>query len=166
MNVSFAITLDYLRFYDEGALAALPPETLALLKGRPALEGMLVISPDAGDAVKIVDELEPWVQNLCFDAVARLCRGESVTVSYFSRAGLLTLTPQGDSVSLSGDLTPAARLPAAALLPQLYACGRRFIAFARSVKGDDEDYMANLDYVSGFEEPARRALSDANLLRP
>lgn len=164
ITVGFALTLDYTTYVDELALSTAVEELIGLFAAGSALEGMLVISSGEGTELRIIDELEPWVQNLCFDAVTRICAGESVTVRYYSRAGYLTLNPQDNQIHLSGDLTPAATFPRAELLKELFDCGCRFIDFAGSLKGSDEDYMANLDYVREFRQPARNALAHAGVI--
>lgn len=161
VSVTFSVTFDYQRYYDEAELAAAAPELLARLRGASTLEGAFEITADAGPSVKIVDELAPWAQNLCLRAVPALAMAQPTRIQYFSQSGFLDLTPQGDAVVLSGDLTPSLTVPRMALAHALLGCGQRFIAFAAAVKGADADYMANLDYLRRFEEPAKQALASA-----
>jgi hypothetical protein len=158
VGVSFGITFDFIRYYNEGELAAAGSDLLTRLRAAPTLNGNIDISAAGAATTRVIDDLAPWVQNLCYGAVATLAAGKPAQVLYFGRSGLLRLTPVDDKIELSGDLNPTARYPRHALMTALVDCGRRFVAFAERVKRDDADYMANLDYVRQFETAARAAL--------
>src|SRR5215471_19002534 len=51
------------------------------------LEGQIEIASGDAPPTRIVDELDPWIQNPCFNAVSKIAAGDSVTIRYFSRAG-------------------------------------------------------------------------------
>jgi hypothetical protein len=159
VSVTFAVTFDYQRYYAEAELAA--PDVVDRIRAGSTIEGSVDIAGDGETVTRIVDELAPWIQNLCFRAVPTLAAGEPTRVLYFSRSGFLDLAPRDDVIELSGDKNPDATYPRRPLLDALVECGSRFLAFAETVKRDDVDYMANVDYVRQFEEPARAAAHEA-----
>jgi hypothetical protein len=156
--VTFGVTFDYSRWFDEtelGAAMAAPQGGLRdRLRRARTLEGFIDIAAEGAPTTRIVDELAPWVQNLCFIAVPRLAAGQATEVHYFSRSGTLHLRPDGERVELAGDRNPAALYELQPLMKALVDCGRRFIAFAEVAKGDDADYIGNLNYVRRFEASA------------
>jgi hypothetical protein len=156
--VTFNVTFDFTRYFSEAELAD-EEGALATLRSARRIEGSLDIAASGAPTTRVIDELAPWVQNLCFRAVPPLAAGEPARVSYYSRSGSVLLTPRGDVVELSGDLNPAARYPKRALLVALVECGHRFLTFAAAVKRDSPDFMGNLNYIRRFEGPAREALA-------
>jgi len=158
MNVNFTITFDYQRFYTETELAGPGSELRARIAAARAVEGAIVLVAENQPTIEIVDELLPWVQNLFFRAVTQLANGEDVRVLYFSRSGFLDLQPVGDAVEVSGNKTASGVYPKSELLPALFACGERFDTVMREIKGDDVDFIGNLNYMRSFAEIAREAM--------
>ena len=158
VSATFTVTFDWRVFHGEAELAAGGPELLARIRSVANLEGSIDIAAPGSPPTRIADELAPWIQNLCFRAIPALGMGEPTRIQYFSRSGFLLLTPQGEDVELTSDKTPTALYPRKPLMRELVACGERFLAFAGGLKRDDQDYMANLNYVTKFLEPARAAL--------
>jgi hypothetical protein len=157
--VTFAVTFNYLQFHDETELAAAGPALMTRLQATRNPEGALQIALTGQPTVRILDELAPWMQNLCLRAVPALVAGEPYRVLYFSQQGYLDLSPQGQLVGLKGDLTPDATFPRLPLARALVECAERFLAFASRVKAGDAAYMANIDHIRRFLPPAHRALA-------
>ena len=157
IHVTYCITFDYNRFYSEQELKEGTPELLNELSHAPAIEGAIVIQTPE-NTVEIRDELLPWIQNVCFLAIPDLSEGEPVHIDYFSRSGYIDLTPSGGMVKITGNLIREITCPQQELLQQLFECGKRFIAYMKTVKKNDADFMANLNYIATLEAPARRAL--------
>ncbi|AJC22308.1 hypothetical protein [Pandoraea pulmonicola] len=158
MDVAFRITFDHRRFYAEREVYAQDAALSAKVASTQDIHGAIVMTNDGQPVLEIIDELLPWVQNLCFDAVSRLARGDEARVNYFSRSGWLALKPVGDEIEVTGSLTPAAKYSKAAFLPALLACGERFERAMRVLKKDDVAFIANLDYMRTFAESARQSL--------
>lgn len=159
VDVTFTVTFDFERYYTEGELTSLAADLNPRIQGASTIEGSIDIAAPDAPVTRIVDELAPWIQNLCFRAVLDLAADNPVRVQYFSRSGYLDLTPRGELVELSGDKNPPAAYPRQTLMSALVDCGERFLAFAQTIKGNDETYMANLNYVRGFEAASRAALA-------
>jgi hypothetical protein len=158
MNVTFTLTRDYQRFYTEAELAVPGSEARGGIASARTLEGAIVLAAENQPTIEIVDELLPWAQNLCFQAVSQLMNGQDVRINYFSRSGFLDLKLAGDTIQVSGNKTASAIFPKAELLPGLFACGERFDALLRDIKHGDVEVIGNLDYMRRFAEMARDAM--------
>jgi hypothetical protein len=128
---------------------------------RDYFEGALEIAADA-QGIQIRDELEPWIQNLCFWAIPSILAGEPTEILYFSKSGRLMLEPVDGDVRLGGDRNPDVVVERSSLARELVGCGERFLAFARSVKADDANYMAIVHDYDGYAKNARQALETAS----
>jgi hypothetical protein len=119
---------------DENSIASLVASEaafLAFLCNSETLEGALVI-----DEVSICDDLSSVTQRLCFEAVAALTKpGAEYSYSYFTSNAQLRLvaSSDGSTIALSGDYLPALEISRETLLPALYACGMRYLAFLEEV---------------------------------
>ena len=159
MNVNFTITFNYQQFYTENEIYIPNSELRARIAKADTIEGAIMIADKDQPTIEIVDELLPWIQNLCFQAVTQLVNGEEVRVQYFSRSGFLDLKPVGDVVEISGNKTASGVYLKSELLPALLACGERFDAVMREIKGNDvDDIIGNLDYMRRFAEIARESI--------
>lgn len=106
----------------------------AAAAGRPPAEethlyGAVVLEPDGGPALRVYDDLPFLVQSLCAEAPAALRRDGSARVDLVDAPNTLTLTREGETVSLRGELGEAAAFPVAGLLQALPACAERFADF-------------------------------------
>ncbi|MGV3591675.1 MAG: hypothetical protein ACO1PZ_08280 [Gammaproteobacteria bacterium] len=160
-SVNYSITFDYNRFYAESELKEAAPDLASRLAGASSVEGALELAAPGAATTRIVDELVPWIQNLCFAAIPDLVHGKSASVHYFSRSGVLELSPAGDRIDVKGSLVEGASYPARELLQALYDCGVRFVKHMESAKRDDAAYIANLNYLKQFAESARIALQES-----
>lgn len=158
--VSYSITFDYARFYTESELGNAAPDLAGRLASASSVEGALELAAPGAGTTRVVDELVPWIQNLCFAAIPDLARGKSTSVHYFSRSGVLELSPAGERIDVKGSLVEGASYPAQELLQALYDCGMRFVKYMESAKRNDAAYIANLNYLKQFAEPARLALQE------
>lgn len=119
---------------DEQALARLidsDADFVASLCALDGLEGALVI-----DDASIVDDIGSATQRLCFEALETLVvPGTTYEYPYFTsntRAKLMS-SADGAAIVLSGDDVPTREFSCAALLPALYACGVRYLAFVEEL---------------------------------
>lgn len=144
VTAAFAVTFDFSRYYTETELANAAPELLDGIRRGSTIDGSIDIGGPGRPTVRIADELVPCVQNLCFRAVATLSTGSPAEVPYFTRQGMITLTPAGGETEVSGDRVDPARYPTGPLCTALVACGERFLEFARTVKSADADYLAGV----------------------
>lgn len=158
VNVSFSVTFDYQHYYSEEEITAANPELLKKIHEAKAIEGYIEISGDNLLTTRIIDELVPWMQNLCFRAIPNLCMGQPEKVLYFSRSGFLDLQPMDAEIKLSGNKNPEAIYPQKDLLQALWQCGKRFLKIMGDIKQSDPDYMANLSYIAKSEKAAHQAL--------
>ncbi|MEJ2407890.1 MAG: hypothetical protein P8Y58_07135 [Novosphingobium sp.] len=142
----------------EFELAAPTGEQAQKLAKMYEFEGEIVISGYGGPDFLIAGALEAWVQNLCFDAVARTCAGEPSSILNFNGPGRVEVVPDGDTVRMQTDAGEAAVFPRDELAAELVACGVRFLHWAREQKAQDAGYCGNLDYIEGFLGPAKAAL--------
>lgn len=164
VNVAFMVELNQYQLLDEVDLKLLTEENIDVLKKRKAFEGILSLRHRPGTELRVSDELEPLVQNLCFSATPRLLGGEALEIHYFSHPGTIVLEPQGARVRLSGDMIDVGDFPRDPLAVELFTCGVRFMRWARGVKAEDASYQANLDYIDQFRQPAFEALLKAGLV--
>ena len=161
VTVSFAVTFGADRFYSEDELGEPANGLIDRIRRAETIEGSIVIQALNRPTIRIFDEIAPWVQNLCFQAVATMSTGRPAQVSYFAREGFLHLTPDDDVVHIEGDRIPeGGHYPRRALFAALVDCGSRFIALAKQAKGDDANYMATIDYAQQFEVIARAGLEE------
>jgi hypothetical protein len=166
MKVTFRVRLDQDQLLDESQLRDTTDSEQAKLAATSAFQGVLELTDDGVPAVLIEDEIEAWVQNLCYDAVPRVLGGESFEILYFSYAGRVGLEPSGPGVTVRGDYIETAHFPIGTLLPALVSCGDRFVDWARKAKAEDASYLANLEYIAGFRPRALTALISAGLPGP
>ena len=54
------------------------------------------------------------------------------------------MTPDGDEVVVTGDELTPSHYPKRELLPALVACGERYAAYLRKLRGGDPDWAARL----------------------
>lgn len=158
MDVQFTITFDYQRFYAESEFSGSDSMPRNSLSKAPTVEGAIVLTSENQPTIQIVDELLPWIQNLCFRAVATLANGEPCRVPYYSRSGYLELKPVDNVVEVSGNKTESAVYPKRELLQELFACGKRFDSMMREIKGSDKTVIRNLDYMKRFSAINQAAL--------
>ncbi|PHN02176.1 hypothetical protein [Flavilitoribacter nigricans] len=158
MNVNFTITFDYQKFYKEEEFSQTESELRGKIASAKAIEGAVVLDAENQPTIEIIDELLPWIQNLCFRAVSQLMNGEEVRIHYFSRSGYLDLKPVGDNIEVSGNKTASGVYPKSTLLAALFACGERFDALMREIKSNDPNVIGNLNYMRQFAEMAREVL--------
>lgn len=157
VTVTFSITFDTKKYYPETEITTSNPELSDTIRKAKTLEGAIEIS--YGDSnTKIIDELAPWILNLCFKPIPNLALGKEEQVRYFSRSGFLDLQPSGKEIRVSGNINPPATYPFKDLLHALVECGSRYMRIIGPLKKDDEHYMANLDYIAPHEESARFSL--------
>lgn len=155
--VTFSVTFDYKKYYPESDITPYNSILLDAIRNAKTIEGAIDIS--FGDkSTKIIDELAPWIQNLCFQPISNLCLGKEQKALYFSRSGFLDLQPLGKEIRLSGNKNPTEIYPFKELLHALVECGSRYMKIIGDIKQDDIHYMANLNYIAPQEESARFAL--------
>ena len=150
---------------DEQAVARLvasDADFVASLCDLDALEGALVI----GDA-SIVDDLASATQRLCFEAVEALSvPGATYAYPYFTstaRAAFAS-SPGGSTIRLSGDDVPPREFSRATLLPALYACGLRYLAFVEELgRRGRVSSEAELSHLRPFAGRAQSALTSLGL---
>lgn len=130
MDVEFRISEEFDRSVGEHELERLTADERLGLARRDGLRGVLVLSDEGQPSVRISDEIEPWIQNLCYGAVPKLLAGEPEEIPYFSKPGVIRLEPDADLVHVSGDRVEAAVFPRRELALALFECGDRFARWA------------------------------------
>jgi len=158
MNIIFTITFDYKRFYTESELSVPGSQLRTRVAAARAIEGAILLITENQPTIEIVDELLPWIQNLCFRAISQLIIDGEVRIQYFSRSGFIDLKLAGDVIEVKGNKTASAVFPKGEFLPALLACGERFDSLMREIKGNDPDVIGNLDYMKHFAEMARKEM--------
>ena len=145
---------------DEQALACLigsNAEFVVSLCALDGLEGALVI-----DDASIVDDIGSATQRLCFEALEKLVvPGTTYEYPYFTSNTLAKLTSSADgaAIALSGDDVPTREFSRAELLPALYACGVRYLAFVEELGRRGRTSSApDLVHLRPFADRARAAL--------
>jgi hypothetical protein len=149
----------------EADLAAAPDAYLPYApEESQLLDGALVLHFDGQPRVDVVDGLLQTAQNLCFGGTSALAAdpGSAYTYRLFSAEGLVTLTPEGDTLRFACEQEPEIAVARAELLPRLFECGERILAFAELVPGQ----QFSVDYVRPFAAQARHALEKAGLIDP
>lgn len=157
VQFTFSPSLD--RYIPEAELADAAGWVKEKIIAQANLEGSIDIVTETG-LIRIVDELIPWVQNLCFDAPVKLLESDTVQVGYFSRPGQIQLATHDGMVDISGDHIDPGRMAQDTLCAALIACGDRFLEFATKAKGADPDYMSQVDYVRRFQAKAHDAFAE------
>ncbi|GAB2911086.1 hypothetical protein [Rheinheimera gaetbuli] len=161
INVTYSITFDYIKFYTEFEIANASQALLEEIAKKTSIDGCIKINgSDDTQVVSIVDELIPWIQNLCLRAIPDLSCDVPVSVNYFSRSGTLEIKPIGEQLKITGNLTGTATFPKVELLKALFFCGQRFIKTMREIKGNDAGYIANIEYVMRFVGPAKVSIEN------
>lgn len=150
---------------DERALARLvdgDDDLAAMLSETEGLEGALVI----GDA-SIADDLGSAIQRLCFEAVEQLVApGTTYEYAYFTSAthAAIASSADGATISLSGDDIPSCAYPRESLLPALYACGQRYLAFLHDLgRRGRTGSTTELAHLQPFADRAQAALAASGL---
>ena len=161
MYAYFKVELDQYHQLNEFDLTVLTNAQLSALSQKRAFEGILVLAHEGSPDIQICDEIEAWVQNLCFDSIPQMLARQPHQILYFSRPGFIRIDPEGESVRISGDSIPTVQLPILSLARALFNCGDRFLKWAGAVKESDDSYLANLNYIAEYRQPALNALKDA-----
>jgi hypothetical protein len=163
MEVEFRIARTFDHSVGEYELAGLAAPQLEELLGNGWFNGVLVLSGGGQPSVRISDDIEPCIRNLCYGAVPRLLAGEPGEVNYVSKPGSIRLEPDGDGVRVSGDRVDAATFPRRALALALFDCGERFVAWARGVKDGHPELLDGVDGTLEGRDAALAALRAAGL---
>lgn len=157
-RVEFRFTEDYVTYYSEAQLAEPGSALRARFASAQDPEGAIDIWADE-EVIRIADVLAPWVQNLCYGAIAELTNGHQAEVIYAARPGRLTLTPAEDRINISGDFTPAVSMELTPFLAALLDCGDRFSAFAQEVKRGDPEFLAQMSDWPKLRKAAQAAIA-------
>ena len=163
MDVEFRVSTSVDHSFGEPELARLDAAQLQELTEKEWFRGVLVLSQPEEPTVRISDEIEAWIQNLCYGAVPRLLSGEPEEIPYFSKPGMVRLDPHGDVVTVSGDRIETAVFPRLELALALFDCGDRFVAWAREQMRDRPDLLASVDGALEYRPAALAALRAAGL---
>ena len=108
LTVEWKLLLPEQRQLREREVAGATPESARAMLWGPNVNGVLVIASDSGtSSFEIADELEALILNVCARPLVALTKGQPVEVAYYSLPGELTLTPEGDTIRVSGDTFPA-----------------------------------------------------------
>lgn len=143
--VTFALDLageTEARTLDEAALAD-PRHALADEIDAENVDGALTIDTE-GKRLVLADELSTAVINLCFDGVSQILSQPARPYLYRFAHGCfhVVMIPLVDSVRIFGEETAVVTCRQADLLPKLYQCGLRYVAFLESLGGDQADSIA------------------------
>ncbi len=113
-----------------------------------AMNGALIIrAPDVPD-VRVEDEIEYLVHQVCFLAIPDLLANKHIVVRRFRYPGYFRLDPEAMQELISGDDIPSVRVTYHEFVPALVACGERFILFLQRLAGETpegEDRVHLLD---------------------
>jgi len=126
---------------DERELTENLDEYRRRMQANTRFSGAIVIAAPGQPTVEYEDELGPAVRDLCFRSIPDLLAGKPVALTTFSYPGSVSLVPEGDTVVISGDVVETARVPLRPLARGLVACGQRFIAFARRLRGQEYEHI-------------------------
>ncbi|MEV0645384.1 hypothetical protein AB0I28_08975 [Phytomonospora sp. NPDC050363] len=118
-----------------------------------------------GREVFVEDDLTALIAS-CFEAVARLSAGEDFGAYVTRYPGEYGLAVAGEDTTVSGpSIVDGAGVadavlsaPTVELLPALYECGARALAYARGLPGDEPGRAETLDGLDGLAAEARAAL--------
>jgi hypothetical protein len=145
---------------DEQTLARLVDsdgDLVASLCEQDGLEGALVI-----DDASILDDLSSATQRLCFEAVGRLVSPRTTyAYQYFTSNAYAELVSSADgaTIALRGEFFASRELARGALLPELYACGLRYLAFLEELGRRGRAWsVTDLFHLRPFADRARAAL--------
>ena len=145
---------------DEQRLAPLfdsDGDFVASLCQQEGLEGVLVI-----DDASILDDLSSATQRLCFEAVERLVSpGTTYAYQYFTSNAYAELVSSADgaTIALRGESFASREFARGALLPELYACGLRYLAFLEELGRRGRAWsVTDLSQLRPFAGRAREAL--------
>ncbi len=168
VDVSFCMNLTWDTPIGEDELASdikrFHADILAAADRFGALNGTIIVrAPNVPD-VRVEDEIEPAIQNICFLAIPTLLAKQHVVVRYFSHPGYFRLDPEGLKVLISGDNIPSVRVDYQEFVTALFACGERFVAFLRELVGETPEGMDRVQYLETYADAARQALLTQELL--
>lgn len=99
------------------------------------MNGALIVRAPGVPDVRIEDEIEYLVHQICFLAIPDLLANKHIVVRHFRYLGYVRLDPEAMQQLISGDDIPSARVTYHELVPALVACGERFILFLRRLNG-------------------------------
>jgi hypothetical protein len=138
---------------------AQPGESAELLAGMDSPEGGLVLSnPATGQSTAVGDVLGALINRFCFESIARLARDQEYSTHLFQYPEKVSMTPDGDEVVVTGDELDPSHYPKRELLPALVACGERYAAYLRKLRGGDPNWAARLETIESAAKAARAQL--------
>lgn len=143
------------------------PKIIADERRHGAINGAIVIRSPQNPDIRVEDELEAVVQNVCFLALPDLLAGKRVIVPYFRYPGEIELKPEGHQLLMSGEAIPEERLELREAVFAFYECGQRVVSFLRRLRSDGAESAESEDairYLEGKEKVARQALLAEHLL--
>jgi len=165
VTVAFCVSIASDACVDEDQITAdfehYRPKILADEERDGALDGAVLIRVPGEPEVKVEDELEAIVENLCIRAIPDLVAGRHVVVRYFQYYGYLRLDPEDQNVLISGDFVPKVRISLRETTLGLYECGRRFLTFLLRYKESDPAYVASIQDMMREADEARKAIDTA-----
>ena len=152
ITVTFSITFDHKLFISEKEIGG-NDSLISKIQQTENLEGSISIVYE-DKSILIVDELVPWIQNLCFVPIPNLVCGENAEINYFSREGVLHIENDGKMVTMSDRFNKSASYPLKEIILALMDCGNRFINTMRPIKQGDAVFIAELDRIFFFKQLA------------
>ncbi len=127
-----------------------------------APNGAIIIDAVGQPEIRIEDELDYWIYNLCFDALPDLLAGARVERVYSRYSQSLVLDATGHDLVLSGDAIPTVHLDLKEAVQSLYACGMRGLRFLKRLN-EGTVYAGDFDPISRRAEAVRRELDSTFL---
>jgi len=127
-----------------------------------APNGAIIIDAMGQPEVRIEDELDYWIYNLCYDVLPDLLAGARVERVYSRYSQSLVLDATGHDLVLSGDAIPTVHLDLKESVQSFYACGMRGLRFLKRLN-EGTDYPGDFDPISRRAEVVRRELDSAFL---
>ncbi len=128
-----------------------------------AIDGAVLIRVPGEPEVKVEDEFEAIVENLCSRAIPDLVAGRRVVVRYFQYCGYLRLDPEDQNMLISGDFVPKVRTNLRETALGFYECGQRFLEFWLRYKENDPAYVASVQDMMGEADKSRKAIDTAEI---
>jgi hypothetical protein len=115
---------------------------------------LLITAPGQAEGCLLADPLNSLVSDLCFQAVSQLAANEEAVLEFSASDVEVRLTPEGEDVVLTGNTIPTTRVTRKTLLPELVACGERYMALLHKLHDDQPGWP---EWLSQFDQAAAKA---------
>ena len=124
--------------------------------------GRLMIRAAGGQCAVIEDELDYLVPELCFRSLTTLAHGQPVNIRLSAYSDVVTISPSGSDMHISGRHIADLTCSAEQLLRAMSDCGDRFLSCYQGLRGGLKDFDWRIRDIQAARQAAQAGAEPAS----